>query len=133
MLFYAPTPQFPVNSLCTIKKSTAVGRKTEGRRKCTTHTNGSLRKLTKCHFLQEQKLDLGHQKWTFWRLVHHVHSVWKSQKKSHSTLRAKWATFTFLVDKSSLEMPKMLNFASFWKPKACGQTELPDSFNRSKI
>ena len=23
-------------------------------------------------------------------------------------------------------MPKMLNFASFWKPEACGQTELPD-------
>ena len=28
------------------------------------------------------------------------HSVWKSQKKSHSTLRAKRATFTFWVDKS---------------------------------
>ena len=27
-----------------------------------------------------------------------VHSVWKSQKKSHSTLRAKRATFTFWVD-----------------------------------
>ena len=23
-------------------------------------------------------------------------------------------------------MPKMLNLARFWKPKACGQTELPD-------
>ena len=32
----------------------------------------------------------------FW----HIHSVWKSQKKSHSTLRAKRATFTFWVDKS---------------------------------
>ena len=30
------------------------------------------------------------------------HSVWKSQKKSHS-IRAKWATFTFVVDKSSLK------------------------------
>ena len=29
-----------------------------------------------------------------------VHSVWKSQKKSHSTLRAKRTTFTFWVDKS---------------------------------
>ena len=29
-----------------------------------------------------------------------AHSVWKSQKKSHSTLRAKRATFTFWVDKS---------------------------------
>ena len=28
------------------------------------------------------------------------HGVWKSQKKSHSTLRAKQATFTFWVDKS---------------------------------
>ena len=30
----------------------------------------------------------------------YLHSVWKSQKKSHSTLRAKRATFTFWVDKS---------------------------------
>ena len=29
-----------------------------------------------------------------------VHGIWKSQKKSHSTLRAKRATFTFWVDKS---------------------------------
>ena len=29
-----------------------------------------------------------------------THSVWKSQKKSHSTLQAKRATFTFWVDKS---------------------------------
>ena len=28
------------------------------------------------------------------------HGVWKSQKMSHSTLRAKRATFTFWVDKS---------------------------------
>ena len=28
------------------------------------------------------------------------HGVWKSQKKSHSTLRAKWALFSFWVDKS---------------------------------
>ena len=33
------------------------------------------------------------------------HGVWKSQKKSHSTLRAKRATFTFWVDKSSSKMP----------------------------
>ena len=31
---------------------------------------------------------------------HKNHSVWKSQKKFHSTLRAKQATFTFWVDKS---------------------------------
>ena len=55
-----------------------------------------------------------------------LHGVWKPQKKYHSTLRAKRATFTFWMDKSSLKMPKMLILASFWKPKACGQTELPD-------
>ena len=44
-----------------------------------------------------------------------THSVWKSQKKSHSTLRAKRATFTFLVDKSSLKMAKMVNFGEFLK------------------
>ena len=36
LLFYA-TPQFPVDSLCSIKKSTAVKRKEEGN----VHTNGS--------------------------------------------------------------------------------------------
>ena len=46
------------------------------------------------------------------------HSVWKSQKKSHSTLRAKRATFTFWVEKSSSKLPKMVNFGDFsetWK------------------
>ena len=42
-------------------------------------------------------------------------------KKSHSTWRAKRATFTFWV-----EMPKMVYLASFWKPEACGQIVLPD-------
>ena len=37
------------------------------------------------------------------------HCVWKSQKMFHSTLRAKRATFTFWVDKSSLKTPKMVN------------------------
>ena len=32
-----------------------------------------------------------------------VHSVWKSQKKSHWTLRAKRATFTFWVDKKLIK------------------------------
>ena len=54
------------------------------------------------------------------------HSVWKSPKKSHSTLRAKRVTFTFWVDKSSLKMPKMINLASFWKSDDWGQTVLPD-------
>ena len=35
------------------------------------------------------------------------HCVSKSQKRSHSTLRAKQATFTTWVDKSSLKMKKM--------------------------
>ena len=42
------------------------------------------------------------------------HGVWKSQKKSHSTLRAKWSTFT-RVDKKQSKMPKMVNFGEFWK------------------
>ena len=56
-----------------------------------------------------------------------LHCVWKSQKKSHSILRAKRATFTFLVDKSLSKMPKMVDLASFWKTEACGQTVLPDT------
>ena len=50
------------------------------------------------------------------------HGLWKSQKKSHSALRAKRATVTFWVDKSLLKMPKILNFAT----KSFGQTVLPD-------
>ena len=49
------------------------------------------------------------QKWS------QKHSVWKSQKKSHSTLRAKRATFTFWVDKSWLKMPNWSILAIFWK------------------
>ena len=63
---------------------------------------------------------------TIINLFPHWHSVWKSPKKSHSTLRAKRATFTFWVDKSSLKMPKGSILASFWKPEACGRTVLPD-------
>ena len=44
-----------------------------------------------------------------------THSVWKSSKKSHSTLRAKRATFTFWVDKSWLKIPKLVNFGEFLK------------------
>ena len=44
-----------------------------------------------------------------------LHGVWKSQKKSHSTLRAKRATFTFWLDKSWLKMPKMVQFGEFLK------------------
>ena len=50
-----------------------------------------------------------------------VHSVWKSQKKSHSMLRAKQHSKMF-----------------FWKPETCCQTVLPDRLlligqNRWKI
>ena len=55
-----------------------------------------------------------------------IHVVWTPQKRSFSKLRAKRATFTFWVDKSSLKIPKILNLASFSKPEACGQTVLPD-------
>ena len=30
------------------------------------------------------------------------------------------------MNKSLSKMPKIVNFASFWKPEACGQTVLPD-------
>ena len=44
-----------------------------------------------------------------------AHGVWKLQKKSHSTLRVKRATFTFWVGKSSSRMPKMVKFGEFLK------------------
>ena len=53
-----------------------------------------------------------------WKFVHtlpkksksHSDIVWKSSKKSHSTLQVKRATFTFWVAKSSLKMPKLVHF-----------------------
>ena len=42
-------------------------------------------------------------------------SVWKSHKKSHSTLRAKRATFSFEVDKTWLKMPKIIKYSKFLK------------------
>ena len=45
----------------------------------------------------------------------HMHSVLKSKKQSHSTLRAKRATFTFWVDKRSLKRQKMVNFGGVLK------------------
>ena len=64
-----------------------------------------------------------------------VHSVWKSQKKSHSTLRAKRATFTFWVDKSWLKMPKMVHFDEFLKTWSLRSNSVTRqvSFNRTKI
>ena len=67
----------------------------------------------------------------FWFEIHTEHGVWKTQKKFHSTLRAKRATFTFWVDKSLL---KMLNLASFWKPwKRSNRVTRQVSLKRSKI
>ena len=42
----------------------------------------------------------------------------KITEKSHSTLRAKRATFTFKVDKSSLKMPKMVHYDEFLKTRS---------------
>ena len=63
------------------------------------------------------------------------HSVWKSQKKSHSTLRAKRATFTFWVDKSWIKMPKMVHFGEFWKTWSLRSNSVTRhvSFKRTKI
>ena len=60
-----------------------------------------------------------------------LHSVWKSPKKSHSTLRAKRATFTFWVDQSLLKMPKMANLKSWslWSNSVTRQV----NFDRTKL
>ena len=63
-------------------------------------------------------------KWSSRTSQHTLFNI--SQKKSHSTLRAKRATFTFWVDKSYEKCQKWSILASFWKPEACGQTVLPD-------
>ena len=64
-----------------------------------------------------------------------VHGVWKSQKKSHSTLQAKRATFSFWVDKSELKMPKMVHFGEFLKTWSLRSNSVTRqvSFNRTKI
>ena len=72
--------------------------------------------------MYEWKTLVGVRKLRFY-LITHNYGVWKSQKKSHSTLRAKRATFTFWVDKIPLKMPKIVNF---WKTEAHGQTVLPE-------
>ena len=53
--------------------------------------------------------------YTYIRKFTMVHGVWKSQEKSHLTLRAKRAMFTFWVDKSSLKMPILANLCDFLK------------------
>ena len=85
---------------------------------------------------QQQKIERSEQHlkmyvfYTYFKMVKRItetHGVWKSQKKSHSTLRAKRTTFLFWVDKSWLKnAQKWCILASFWKLEACGQTVLPD-------
>ena len=64
-----------------------------------------------------------------------LHGVWKSQKKSHSTWRAKRATFTFWVDKSSLKMPKIVNFDEVLKTQSLRSNSVTRqvNFNWTKI
>ena len=47
-------------------------------------------------------------------------------------MRAKRAMFTFWVDKNQSKIAKMVNFASFWKPEACGQTVLQEGGKSKK-
>ena len=42
------------------------------------------------------------------------HTDWRSQKKSHSSLRAKRATLTFWVDKSSSKIGYFSEFSKTW-------------------
>ena len=50
-----------------------------------------------------------------------------TEKRYHSTLRAKRATFTFCLDKKFIKKcQKWSILASFWKPEACGQAVIPD-------
>ena len=53
--------------------------------------------------------------------------MFKNQKKSHSTLRAKRASLTFQVDKKFIKNAKNGQFwRVFKKPDTCGQTVSPD-------
>mgnify|MGYP006903934288 FL=1 len=71
----------------------------------------------------------------FRTIFSNVHGVWKSQKKSHSTLRAKRATFRFWVDKSWLKMPKMVHFGEFLKTWSLRSNSVTRqvNFDRTKI
>ena len=66
--------------------------------------------------------------------LHSGHGVWKAQKKSHSTLRAKRATFTFWVDKSYSKMPKIVHFGEYLKTWSLrsGSVTRQVSFNSTK-
>ena len=71
---------------------------------------------------------MGHQCACNW-WVSLFHGVWKSQKKSHSTLRAKrLASYVYILSGQTFikKCQKWFILMSFWKPEACGQTVLPD-------
>ena len=63
-----------------------------------------------------------------------LHGGWKSQKKSHSTLQAKRATFTW-VDKKWLKWPKMTNFDEFLKTLILRSNSVTRqvTFNKQKL
>ena len=58
-----------------------------------------------------------------------MHSVWKSLKKSHSTLRAERAMYLCMLSGKKF-IKNVAKKGQFWecfrKPEACGQTVLPD-------
>ena len=103
------------------------------------------------YYIQHGSVDnVPRQAWTKWvlqdsdqeNMPKHIcsslvrrHSVWKSQKKSHSTLRAKRAMFAFWVEKSSLKCKKCLIWANFflktWSFQSNSVTRQVN-FNRTK-
>ena len=76
--------------------------------------------------VEEERRKHEHLKQTLLKYAPQVHSVWKSNKKSHSTLRAKRVTEKFEWPKVYWKCQKWSILATFWKPEACGQTVLPD-------
>ena len=81
--------------------------------------------------LKKQKANI--ERWVIYEL--HMHSVWKSQKKVSLKIASYGATFTFWVDKSSLKMPKKVNFGEFlntWSLLSNSVTRWVN-FNRTKI
>ena len=64
-----------------------------------------------------------------------VHNVWKSQKKSHSALRAKRANIYILSGQKFAKNAKMVNFGEFlksWSLRSRSVTRQV-TFNRTKI
>ena len=61
-----------------------------------------------------------------------MHGVWKSLKKSHSTLQAKLADFTVWVYACE-KMAKMFHMESFWKLKQSKNVTRQVKFNSTEI